>query len=240
MMDSAQVEKTSTPLGIVTGLGVGAGIFFYRAIVNAHLARGQSAQLVMVHAEIDRVLSLANERQAHQLVDYLMGLLEQLANAGPQLATIPALAPQICAEELARRSPVPLINPVDAIVDEVVRRRLSRTVLFGSRVTMDTGLFGRLQGLTEVISPRPEEVNQISSVYGSIVKNERATPEEFATLRALAHTLVEREKLDAIVLAGTDFALVFDLQNTDFPHLDGARVHVDAVMRKLNLSADEV
>ena len=239
MIDSAQVEGTSTPLGIIAGLGVGAGMFFYRAIVSAHLAREQSAQLIMVHADVNRVLSLANERQTQQLADYLMGLLEQLANGGAQLATIPALAPQICAEELARRSPLPLINPIESIVDEVVRRRLSRAVLFGSRVTMDTGLFGRLQGLTDVISPRPEEVNLISSVYGNIVKNERATSEEFATLRTLAHTLVERDKLDAVVLAGTDLAFVFDLQNTDFPHLDGACVHVDAVMRKLTLGADE-
>jgi hypothetical protein len=47
------------------------------------------------------------------------------------------------------------------------------------------------------------------------------------------HTLIERENLDAIVLAGTDLAFVFDQANTDFPHVDGARLHVDAIMREI-------
>jgi len=50
-------------------------------------------------------------------------------------------------------------------------------------------------------------------------------------LRPLAHTLIRREKLDGIVLAGTDLASVFNPTNTDFPHVDGARVHVEAIMR---------
>jgi hypothetical protein len=37
--------------------------------------------------------------------------------------------------------------------------------------------------------------------------------------------------VDAILLAGTDLSFVFGPENTDFPHLDGARVHLDAIMR---------
>ena len=49
--------------------------------------------------------------------------------------------------------------------------------------------------------------------------------------RPLTHTLIRREKLDGIVLAGTDLAFVFNPTNTDFPHVDGARVHLEAIMR---------
>ena len=41
-------------------------------------------------------------------------------------------------------------------------------------------------------------------------------------LRPLAHALIRREKLDGIILAGTDLAFVFNPTNTDFPHVDGA------------------
>lgn len=36
-----------------------------------------------------------------------------------------------------------------------------------------------------------------------------------AALRRLAHILIERDGVDAIVLAGTELALVFDTANTD-------------------------
>ena len=50
---------------------------------------------------------------------------------------------------------------------------------------------------------------------------------------SLAHTLIERESLDAIIFAGTDLAFVFNPENTDFPHVDGARVHIGAIMSEL-------
>ena len=76
-----------------------------------------------------------------------------------------------------------------------------------ARVTTETGLFGRLQDVTDVISPRPEEVDRISGIYGEIVRNEKASAAEFEALRTLAHVLIQRESLDAILLAGTDFPL---------------------------------
>jgi aspartate racemase len=87
--------------------------------------------------------------------------------------------------------------------------------------------------MTDVITPRPEEVDQITSIYGEIVKNEKASASEFEALRTLAHSLIKRESLDAIVLAGTDLSFVFDPESTDFPHLDGARTHLDAIMHRL-------
>ena len=220
-------------LGLVAGLGVGAGVFYYRSLVNAHLARGLSPRVVMVHANVQKVISLANARESHQLAGYLLELLGQLAGGGAQIATIPAFSPQVCAQELEEKTPLPLISLLDAIVDEVVLRKLARVAVFGARVTMETGLFGCLQEVADVISPRPEEVDRISGIYGHIVRNEKASEAEFGELRTLAHLLIQRESLDAILLAGTDFSFVFDPENAGFPHLDGARTHIDAIMRRM-------
>jgi len=110
--------------------------------------------------------------------------------------------------------------------------RKLRAESFGARVTMETKLFGRLKE-TEIAIPRPEEMDSIAAAYSRIVQEGRASDEDFQLLRSLARTLIDRERLDAIVLAGTDLAVVFNPENTDFPHLDGARVHVDAIMRQL-------
>ena len=37
---------------------------------------------------------------------------------------------------------------------------------------------------------------------------------------------------------GTDLSLVFTGTNTDFPNLDCASVHIQAIMRRLGLNAD--
>jgi aspartate racemase len=222
----------SRPFGLVAGLGVGAGIFYYKAIVEAHLARGLSARLVMVHADVRHVMSLAAARETHQLADYLAGLLHQLSRAGALVASIPAFAPQVCAVELSTLTPLQLINLMDVMALEIERLKLRRVALFGARVTMETRMFGRLRGVN-VVMPTPEELNTIAGIYLRIVETACASDAHYQQLRSIAHTLIERENLDAIVLAGTDLAIVFNADNTDFAHVDGARLHVEAIMREI-------
>ncbi len=138
------------------------------------------------------------------------------------------------AAELAAIAPLPLVSLLDAISAEVKRRRLRRVALFGARVTMETQLFGTLlDAEVDVIPAKPEELERIASTYGRVVEQARASAEDYETLRSLAHTLIEREQLDAIIFAGTDLAFVFNPENTDFPHVDGARVHLKAIMSEL-------
>ena len=158
--------------GLVAGLGVGAGIFYYRALLEAHLALGLSPRILMVHADVRRVMNHAAARQADQLAQYLAGLLGQLARGGAELASIPAFSPQICAAELAAITPLPLVSLLDAISTEVKRRRLRRVALFGARVTMETRMFGRLQDHdhnedVEVVTARPDEAVALTANGGS-------------------------------------------------------------------------
>jgi aspartate racemase len=228
------MESTAQPraFGLVAGLGVGAAMFYYKALVDAHLALGLSPRLLMVHADVRYVMSKAAAREKNELAEYLAGLLKQLALGGAEIASIPAFSPQVCAAELAAITPLPLISLLDAISAAVDKKRFRRVALFGARVTMDTQLFGSLSAI-EVIMPTREEVDLIANTYARVVEEARASDEDFNVLRTLAHTLIEREQLDGVVLAGTDLAFVFNPRNTDFPHVDGARVHIEAIMKQI-------
>lgn len=235
-MTSKAGQKT---LGLVAGLGVGAGVFYYRSLVAAHLAQGLSPQLVMIHADVRHVMGLAERRENRKLAVYLAGLLGQLAAGGADVATAPDFSPQVCAEELEALTPLPLISLLDAIVAEVKRRELRRMVIFGAHVTMETELFGRLRGVTEVVALPAATLAQVGDIYRKIVETEGASPEEFETLRSLAHRLIDHDGVDEILLAGTDLAFVFRSENTDFPHLDGARIHIEAIMGAVAGSLEE-
>lgn len=93
-------------------------------------------------------------------------------------------------------------------------------------------MFGRLDQ-TEVVAPTRAEIDTIAEIYSRVVQEARVSANDFQRLRLLAHTLIERERLDGIILAGTDLTVVFNPENADFSHLDGARVHVEAIMRAI-------
>src|SRR5437762_13686714 len=106
----------------------------------------------MAHADVRRVMGHAAARETRELAVYLTGLLGQLADGGAQVGTIPAFSPQICAQELAEMTPLPLVSLLDVIVAEVERRKLQCIAILGARVTIETKLFGRLQNVEVVRS----------------------------------------------------------------------------------------
>src|ERR1700733_127997 len=185
------MEFTAHPrtFGLVAGLGVGAAMFYYKALVDAHLALDLTPRLLMVHADVRYVMSKAAARETRELAAYLAGLLKQLALGGAEIASIPAFSPQVCAAELAAIAPLPLISLLDAIAAAVEKKRFSRVALFGAGVTMETQLFGSLSGV-DVIMPTRDEVDLIADTYVRVVEEARASDENFNLLRALAHTLI--------------------------------------------------
>jgi len=79
--------------------------------------------------------------------------------------------------------------------------------------------------------PRPDEIDQIHNTYVDIVGG-RGSAEQVANVRKLAHTFIARDGAEAVLMAGTDFSLVFNESNIDFPTIDCARVHIDAIVRR--------
>jgi aspartate racemase len=217
---------------LIGGLGVGATMYYYQELAKAHLERGQVANLLILHADVNRVLEYAAAGDVSGMADYFLQLIERLSAAGAEMIAIPATTAHLCAPELMKRSPIPLVSLVDEIIREVDDRRLKRIALFGTRFTIETELFGRLRGV-DVIAPKPAEVDFIHLTYLELVNVGSGTKQQYRGLHQLAHTLIERDSVEAIILAGTELSLIFNRDNTDFPHIDGARLHLEAIMEQL-------
>jgi aspartate racemase len=223
-------------IGLIGGLGVGATVLYYQELAKAHAARGRVLNLVMAHADVNRVLGAAQAGDKAGLAEYLAGLIARLASAGAEFAAIPAVTPHICIAELLQLSPIPIVNPVEELQREIEARGWRRVALFGTRFTMETGLFGLLQGV-DVVAPAAAEIDFVHQTYMQLVSAGAGSEKQRESLSRLAHELVEREGVEAVILAGTELALVFNESNTDFPHItfphiDCARLHLDAIVRR--------
>jgi aspartate racemase len=225
-----------TCIGIVGGLGVGATVDYYRRITAACKARGVVPDLVFVHADVDRSQGYVRGGRLDALADYLAGFIERLGRAGAEAAVIPAVTPHICVAELSPRIGLPLVNIVDAIGAELVARRLKRVALFGSIFTMEGSLWGQLERAVpgiEIVKPRPDEIAFVGRAYQRLLDTQRGHDEDTAGLRHIAADLQRRDGVEAILLAGTDLAVIFDETTAGFPCIDCARVHIDAIVERL-------
>jgi aspartate racemase len=219
-------------LGLIGGLGVGAAVIYYEQLAKAHKAAGQPLRLLMAHADIDTVTRHVRAGETAALAEYLGGLIDRLAAGGATFAVIPAVTPHICLPELKPRSPLPLLSVLDLTAREIQARGLRRVALFGTRYVIETRMFGALHGI-DVVLPKPDEIDVIHDNYFELVETGRGSDSVRQTFIRLADTLRERDAAEAIVLAGTDLALVFDETTTPFPVVDCTRIHLDAILANL-------
>jgi len=221
-----------TCVGIVGGLGVGATVDYYKRITAACKARSVVPDLVFVHADVDRGQGYVRDGKLEALADYLAGFIERLGRAGAGAAVLPAVTPHICVSELMSRIKLPLINIVEAIGAELRKRQLGRVALFGTTFTMQGSLWGQLSGV-EIVKPQPDEIAFVGRAYQRILDTRRGHGEDTEGLRRIAADLQRRDGVEAILLAGTDLAVIFDEEMAGFPCIDCARVHIDAIVEHL-------
>jgi aspartate racemase len=143
-------------LGLIGGLGPGATIHYYR-----ELAAVPSGEMLIVHADMRRVLADVERGDRVGLAQYFARLIERLARGGAELAAISAVTPHICIRELEKLSVLPLVNVIDVVGAEIRSRGFKRVALFGTPFVVESRMFGMLDGIEVFV---PEQVEAIHSL----------------------------------------------------------------------------
>jgi aspartate racemase len=222
----------SKHFGLVGGLGAGATVLYYQGIAAACAERNIVPRLTMAHANAPTALALVQAGQIEGLAAYLAGFVGELAAAGAGFFAIPAITPHICLTDLRRQVSLPIVDILQVTAQRLRDRRLSRVALFGTKFTIDRNLFGALDGL-DIVRPGDDEVDEIHRIYLGLATRGLISADDEARLRDLAHTLCRRDRVEAIVLAGTDLNLVFNEANAGFPAVDCAAAHIDAIVAQM-------
>ena len=224
--------KNSRCVGLIGGLGVGATVHYYEHLARGCEKLGIALDIVITHAQIPRVFAYVEARDRTGLAEYLSGYIRRTQAAGAEMAVIPAITPLFCAKELAATSALPIVSLIDPLLRELAARKARRVAIFGTRFVIESDLFGALSGV-EVVRPAQDEVDMIHKTYVELAANGEPSAEKHEKLTALAHLLVTRDAVDAILLAGTDLTLLFNESNTDFPHVDCAALHIRGILQQV-------
>jgi aspartate racemase len=224
--------KNSRCVGLIGGLGVGATVHYYEHLARGCEKLGIALDIVITHAQIPRVFAYVEARDRTGLAEYLSGYIRRTQAAGAEMAVIPAITPLFCAKELAATSALPIVSLIDPLLRELAARKARRVAIFGTRFVIESDLFGALSGV-ELVRPAPDEVDMIHETYVELAANGEPSAEKHEKLTSLAHLLVTRDAVDAILLAGTDLTLLFNESNTDFPHVDCAALHIRGILQQV-------
>jgi aspartate racemase len=227
-------------IGMVGGIGPESTIDYYRLLIAAYRELrpdGSYPAIVVNSVDLKTVLDFVGAGQRARLAEFLGGAVDALARAGAEVGFLASNTPHLVFDEVARRSPIPLVSIVESARDRATALGLNRVGLFGTRFTMQASFYADAfaQAGMEVVTPQPEEQDYIHERYlGELVAG-ILLPETRAGLLAIAERMKTRDGIEALILGGTELPLILRGGNDiGIPLLDTAQIHVNAVIALAN------
>ncbi|WP_018402786.1 aspartate/glutamate racemase family protein [Marinobacter gelidimuriae] len=214
-------------IGMIGGIGPAATEFYYRNLVRASQLSGNATdlELTICHAHASDLIRNIQSNAVSEQVKIFEVLANRLKAAGADALVVTSIAGHFCISELAKVSPIPIIDALSGLESELVKSGYGKVGVLGNKVVMETRLFNSLQN-TDVVIPPDEHLDEVHEAYMSIAVSGTATKEQRNTIFQAGQKMCDDQGAQAIVLAGTDLFVAFDGYDCGFRYIDSALVHI--------------
>jgi aspartate racemase len=225
-------------IGMIGGIGPESTIDYYRRLLDAHREQapnGPSPAIIINSIDLQKGLDLLTNNQLSQLTEYLVPEIERLARAGAEFGFLAANSPHIVFDEVARRSPIPLVSIVETACAEAKARGYKKLGLLGTRFTMHAEFYPKVfsrEGVALAV-PTAEEQEYIHDKYINELIPGKFLPQTRERLLAIAARMRDEDGIQALILGGTELPLILtDSSSLGIPFLDTTQIHVKAILER--------
>jgi aspartate racemase len=226
-------------LGIIGGLGPESTVEYYQNIIALYRERqrdGSYPEFIINSVDLKKGLDFMAANNLGGMADYLLEEIDKLAQAGANFGLISANTPHIVFDEVASKSPIPLISIVEATCAAAKARKLRRLALFGTRFTMQGTFYPKVfsrEGI-ELVVPDATDQDYLHDKYLNELVPGKFLPETRAGLLAIADRMKANSDIDGVILAGTELPLILrDAEHNGIPFLNTTKIHCQAAVAEM-------
>jgi aspartate racemase len=236
-MDGASSEQRV--LGIVGGTGPESTVDYYRSLIATWRRRrpdGSYPRVMINSIEAGRVFRNLGAADFGAVGRDLGPAVASLAAAGCQRALLASNASHLAFDLIDPPPTIPLIHIVDAARDAAASAGRHRLGLLGTRFVMESELYPARFGPIglDVVVPTPVERELVHRIYFGELVEGVVRDESREALTAVVAAMRDRDRIDAVVLGGTELALILtEPVCAGMPVLNTAQTHVDAAVEWL-------
>jgi len=228
-------------LGIIGGLGPESTIDYYSRIIALYRKRmgdGSYPQFIINSVDLKKGLDFMEANDLSGMAHFLLLEIEKLARAGADLGLISANTPHIVFDEVAPKSPIPLISLVEATCAAAKMRELRKLALLGTKFTMQAGFYPKVfsQAGIQLLVPDLKDQDYIHNKYLNELVPGKFLPETRAGLLAIVDRMKAEIDIEGVILAGTELPLILrDETYNGLPLLDTTKIHCEAAVEQMLL-----
>ena len=223
-------------LGIIGGLGPESTVDYYQRIIALYRERTGDRhypEFLIVSVDLRKGLDFMDAGNLSGMSDFLFEAIGKLARAGADFGIISANTPHIVFDDVAPKSPIPLISIVEATRTAAKTQNLKRLALMGTRYTMQSDFYPKVfarEGI-ELFVPQLHDQDYIHDKYMNELVPGKFLAETRAGLLAIVDRMKATSDIDGVILAGTELPLILrDPNHNGIPFLDTTKIHVEAAV----------
>ena len=220
-------------LGLIGGTGPESTIEYYRQIeYGVQEKAGCFPNLVVESLSVFEVLRFCAEKDYHGLADYLVKGFECLSSAGADFACLTGITPHIVFDEIAARSPIPVVSMVETASERASEQGLRRVALLGTYPTMSGIFFQKAFAARDidVITPCEEDMRYIGQKIQTELELGQVLPETQKKLCEISEGLVANGGAQAIVLGCTELPMILNDRLLPVPCFDVMQIHIEKLV----------
>jgi aspartate racemase len=223
-------------LGMIGGVGPESTIDYYKNIIALYRERqrdGSYPQFIINSIDLKKGIDFINANNLAAMAEFLLEEVVKLPRAGADFGLIAANTPHIVFDDIAPKSPIPLISIVEAMCDYAKERKMKRLALFGTRYTMQATFYSKVfsREAIDLIAPEPQDQDYIHEKYFSELVPGNFLPETRAGLLAIADRMKAKIDIDGVILAGTELPLILRGESHNgIALLDTGKIHCQAAV----------
>ena len=135
-------------------------------------------------------------------------LIARLKAAGAQAAAVTSMGGHFCVGELIPISPLPILNGIPEVDAAVTRGRFKTIGIIGTRMVMETRLYGAISSATVVV-PLGAELDEVHESYAAMATAGRVSDAQRRVFFAAGERLCREQGAEVVLLGGTDLFLAF-------------------------------
>src|SRR4029453_4815022 len=200
-------------LGIIGGLGPESTVDYYQRIIALYRERtrdGSYPELIIASVNLTKGLNFMDAGDLAGMADYLLQAIGKLARAGADFGIISANTPHIVFDEVALKSPIPLISIVEATCAAAKAQKLKRLALFGTRYTMQANFYPKVFAREDIglFVPDAHDQDYIHDKYMNELVPGKFLPDTRASFLAIVDRMKAMRAIEGVILAGTELPLI--------------------------------
>ena len=223
-------------LGLIGGTGPESTVEYYRQIAyGVQRQMGCFPNLCIESLSVFEVLRFCEQGDYDGLTDYLVRGFSCLAKAGADFACLTGITPHVVYDEVAARSPIPIVSMVETACEYAQMQVYHKIALLGTYPTMSADFFQRAfhaHGI-EVITPTETEMRYIGEKIETELELGNVVPETQTCFCEIAERLMREEGAQAVVLGCTELPMILNSAHLSVPCIDVMGIHIKKLIDML-------